>query len=280
VEGELYVGGCGLARGYLNHPELTAERFVPHPFAHTQGRRLYRTGDLARYRADGRIEYAGRTDNQVKVRGFRVELGEIETALNRHVGVRHCVVVAREHAPGDIRLVAYLVAEGDPCPTTAELRQHIKESLPDYMVPSAFITLDALPLTTSGKLDRRALPAPENLRVELNETFVAPRNPAERELSDIWRELLKVERVSVHDNFFDLGGHSLLLTRLVSRIRASFQLNLPMRVLFSAPTLAEMTQAVIAAQTTQADSDELAIMLRELRQLSSEEVRTLLEAEG
>ena len=198
VTGELYIGGAGLARGYRGRPGLTAERFVPDPFAREPGARLYRTGDLARWRPDGLLECLGRVDHQVKVRGYRVELGEIEAALAAHPAVRQAVVVTREYGPGDVRLVAYVTAAPDrPAPAAAELRQHLKGSLPDYMVPSAFVVLDALPLTPNGKVDRAALPAPERDRRGNEGTFVAPRGPIEERLAGIWSAVLGLDRVGV-----------------------------------------------------------------------------------
>ena len=235
VSGELYIGGAGLARGYLNRPELTAERFVADPFSDEPGSRLYRTGDLARYLADGNIEFLGRLDHQVKVRGFRVEPGEIEAALAAHPGVRECVVVAREDVPGAQRLIAYLVPAEDE-PSVAALRVHLGQSLPDYMVPSAFVVLDALPLTPNGKLDRAALPAPEGDRAGLEGASVAPRDATEEILCGIWCALLAVDRVGIHDDFFELGGHSLLATQVISRLRAAFEVELPLRALFETPT--------------------------------------------
>jgi amino acid adenylation domain-containing protein len=244
VIGELYVGGDSLARGYLNRPNLTAERFIPDPFS-AGGARLYKTGDLARYLPDGEIEYAGRIDHQVKVRGYRIELGEIEAVLTELVGVREAIVIAREDVPGDKRLVAYVVAEdGQPPPTATEMRSLLRETLPDYMVPSAFMVLTELPLTPNGKINRRALPAPELTRAESEEEFVAPRTPFEEVLTGIWAELLRVERVGVKDNFFQLGGHSLLATQLVSRVRETFQVEISLRRLFEGPTVSGLALAV------------------------------------
>jgi amino acid adenylation domain-containing protein len=234
VPGELYVAGAGVARGYLDRPGLTAERFLPNPFPDQAGSRMYRTGDRARWRADGVLEYLGRLDAQVKVRGFRIEPGEVEAALAAHPRVREAVVVAREDAPGDRRLVAYVVAGPGAAPEAAELRAHLAGRLPEYMVPGAFVALASLPLTPGGKLDRRALPAPEHAAAE---EFVAPRTPAEETLAGIWREVLGVERVGVRDRFFELGGHSLLATRVVSRIRGAFGVALTVRAMFEHPTI-------------------------------------------
>ena len=249
VAGELYIGGAGVARGYLNRPELTAERFVADPFAGEPGARMYKTGDLGRWLADGNIEFLGRTDFQVKMRGFRIELGEIEARLSEHAGVREAVVVAREDSPGDKRLAAYwtgneeLSAEG--------LRAHLAASLPDYMVPAAYMRLDALPLTPNGKLDRKALPAPEGAAFA-SRGYEAPRGEAEETLARLWAELLKVERVGRHDNFFELGGHSLLAVKLISRLRRALGIEIPLAALFAHPVLADF-----AASLAQAPADLL-----------------------
>ncbi len=244
VPGELYLGGSGLARGYLRRAELTADKFIAHPFSLEPGARLYATGDFARYRANGQIEFAGRVDNQVKVRGFRIELGEIEAALHRHSAVREAVVEARDDAPGVKRLVAYIVARSQAAPTVSEIRNHLKQQLPDYMIPSAFVMLDALPLTTGGKVDRRALPAAGDARPELEEGFVAPRTPTEEVLAAIWAEVLGLKQVGIHDNFFDLGGHSLVATQVISRIRESFRAELPLRSVFEVSTLADLADRI------------------------------------
>ncbi|HEV3049322.1 MAG TPA: amino acid adenylation domain-containing protein, partial [Longimicrobium sp.] len=238
VAGELYVGGVGVARGYLGRPGLTAERFVPDPFGGATGARLYRTGDRVRWSARGELEFLGRVDAQVKVRGFRIEPGEIEATLRRHAAVRECVVVARGDASGGARLVGYIVGEADP----DALRAHLRRSLPEYMVPSAFVFLKALPLTPNGKLDRQALPAPEYAADA--DRYVAPRTPVEEVLAGIWAEVLRLDRVGVEESFFDLGGHSLLATRVVSRVRDVFAIELPLRALFEGPTVAELAGRV------------------------------------
>jgi thioesterase domain-containing protein/acyl carrier protein len=235
VPGELYLGGVQLARGYLGRPELTAERFVPDPFAAAgnEGARLYRTGDQVRCLPGGEIVYLGRLDTQVKVRGFRIELGEIESALSALPGVREAAVTVREDTPGDRRLVAYVA--GEPAGAAAdELRRQLRERLPEFMVPAAFVRLEALPLTPNGKLDRKALPAPDRGPAP---GLVAPRNPAEEILAEIWAELLGFESVGVHDNFFERGGHSLLAVRLMAGIEKRFGKTLPLSVLFTAPTV-------------------------------------------
>ncbi|TCP57969.1 amino acid adenylation domain-containing protein [Tumebacillus sp. BK434] len=241
VAGELHIGGIGLARGYHNRAELTAEKFIPNPFG---AGKLYKTGDLAKVMPDGVIEYLGRLDHQVKIRGFRIELGEIEAALNDHPHVREAVVLVREDQPGNKRVIAYAVATSDTPPTAGELRQSVKDRLPEYMVPSAIVLLDALPLTPNGKVDRKALPAPELSRDELSTAFVAPRNAVEEQLAAIWTELLGVQEIGVHDNFFTLGGHSLLATKLITRVRGQFQVEIGMRSLFGATTIAELAALI------------------------------------
>jgi amino acid adenylation domain-containing protein len=248
VPGELYVGGDGLARGYLNRPELTAERFITNPFSPESGARLYKTGDLARYRPDGTLEYLGRIDQQVKIRGFRIELGEIEAVLGQHPAVQQVVVLVREETPGDKRLVAYIVSRQRLGSPASELRSFLQRQLPEYMLPTTFVLLDALPLTPSGKVDHRALPVPDQTKPELKETFVAPRTPVEKALAGIWVEVLGVGRVGIHDNFFELGGHSLNATQVASRLRAAFQIELPLRCLFETPTVAGLARAVQKTQ--------------------------------
>ncbi|WP_116121159.1 non-ribosomal peptide synthetase, partial [Archangium gephyra] len=258
VPGELYLGGDGLARGYLGRPELTAEKFVPHPFSSSPGARLYRTGDKVRWLPDGQLEFLGRLDSQVKLRGFRIELGEIESALRAHSSVRQAVVVVREDS-GDKRLVAYVVptsprppgegrGEGGASPAlnTADLSTFLKGSLPEYMVPSAFVALEALPLTPNGKLDARALPAPET-SLAASSHYVAPSSELEQRLAGIWAQVLGVKQVGIHDNFFELGGHSLLATQVVSRIRSAFQVELPLRALFEAPSVASFAAHLSSA---------------------------------
>ena len=218
VFGELHIAGNGLARGYHNRPELTAEKFISNPFSDQPGSRLYKTGDLARYLPDGNIEFAGRIDNQVKIRGFRVELGEIEAVLEEHQGVREAIVLAREDNPGDQRLVAYLVPDYDQRPTVGDLRDLLKQKLPEFMVPSAFMNMEVLPLTPNGKVDRRALPKPDQSGLQWDQPFAEPRTPMEVLIAGIWNELLDVEKVGVNDNFFDLGGHSLLSMKVVAQL--------------------------------------------------------------
>ncbi|MBE9059353.1 non-ribosomal peptide synthetase, partial [Sphaerospermopsis sp. LEGE 08334] len=246
IPGELCIAGVGLARGYLNRPEATAEKFIEIDIC-GQIERIYKTGDLARYLADGNIEYLGRIDNQVKIRGFRIELGEIETVLNQHPDIQTSCVIAREDNPGDKRLVAYIVANQNSTPIVQELRNFLKTKLPEYMIPGAFVILESLPLTANGKIDRRALPAPD-LETTLLEKYVAPRNPIEELLTQTWLQVLKVEQIGIDDNFFELGGHSLLATQLVSRIRNIFQVELPLNKLFAAPTVRELASIITQLQ--------------------------------
>jgi amino acid adenylation domain-containing protein len=245
VPGELHVGGDGLARGYLNRPDLTAEKFIPNPFSAEAGARLYKTGDLARYLPDGNIEFVGRIDNQVKVRGFRIELGEIETMLVRHAAVQQVVARARDDGTGDKRLIAYVVLEQERTATTNELREFLKEQLPDYMVPSLFVFVDSLPLTPNGKIDHRALPAPNGEGHHSETDYVAPITPLESQLVKIWEEFLPVHPIGTRDNFFHIGGHSLLAARLMQRIQEVSGKKLPLSVLFTEPTIEQLAQTIV-----------------------------------
>ncbi|MCW2985404.1 MAG: sypC, partial [Conexibacter sp.] len=253
VTGEVYIGGAGVARGYLNRPALTAERFVPDPFSKAWGRRLYRTGDLARWRPEGTLEFLGRNDDQVKVRGYRVELGEIEAVLAAHPAVESVAVVAREETPGDPRLVAYVVAEARPsneaAATPETLRAFLAERLPAYMVPAAFVRLDALPLTANGKVDRKVLPAPDSTHLAVEAVFVEPRSDLERMVARIWCDLLNVSVVGVHDNFFELGGNSLLVVRAAARLQEV--LKRPVRVvdLFQYPSVSALASQLSGVST-------------------------------
>ncbi|HEY6050724.1 MAG TPA: non-ribosomal peptide synthetase, partial [Thermoanaerobaculia bacterium] len=245
VVGDLYVGGAGVARGYRNRPELTAERFVPDPFRGGEAR-LYRTGDRARFLPSGDLEYLGRVDNQIKIRGFRIEPGEIETALRGLPGVREAVVRPHEDAPGQTRLVAYVVSDTDLAASGKDLRRLLKQSLPLHMVPSTFVRLEALPLNTSGKLDTARLPPPDSAGEDAAGDYAEPRTPLERELAGIWASVMRVERVGIDDDFFDLGGHSLLAMQLISRVREAFGVVLPVRELFGAPTIAGLAARIEA----------------------------------
>ena len=263
VYAELYIGGDGLARGYLNRPELTAERFVRNPFNDQPDSLLYRTGDLARYRPGGNIEFLGRVDNQVKLRGHRIELGEIESVLNQHPAVKETVIVLRERdSSGDKDLVAYFVPSQDSSPSVTDLRGFLRQKVPEYMVPAIFISIDALPLSSNGKVDRSKLPTPEDSRPNLEEAFVEPRTPVEQLLAGIWAEVLRLERLSVHDNFFHLGGHSLIAARVISRIRKAFQIDLPLRRIFETPTVAGLALTVEEELKSRQKIQSLAILPR------------------
>jgi amino acid adenylation domain-containing protein len=274
VAGELYIGGAGVALGYLNEPVETAARFVPNPFSDEPGERLYRTGDLARYLLDGNIEFLGRIDHQVKVRGFRVELGEIESLLLKYREVRQAVVIAAAGTTDNQRLIAYVVATGIKPPSVDELRTFLGQHLPDYMIPSSFVFLKSMPLTLNGKINHAALPAPDEARPELERRFVAPRTPIEKELADIWATFLKLREVGIHDNFFELGGHSLLATQVVSRMRKTFNCEVLLRSLFESPTIAGLAEQMSSSLTT--DTERL---LAEIEQLSDAQVASILEAE-
>ncbi|MBC1298552.1 non-ribosomal peptide synthetase, partial [Nostoc sp. UCD122] len=278
VTGELYIGGEGLAREYLNRPELTQDKFISNPFGKSRGAgeqgsrgaeimpnsqspaltelcqsvpspRLYKTGDLARYLTDGNIEFLGRIDNQVKIRGFRIELSEIEAVLNQYPAVRETVVIVGEDVPDDQYLVAYIVPNQEQIPMqevqsfASLLCQFLKEKLPEYMMPRAYVILESLPLTPNGKVDRRALPMPDTISFN-NQDYVAPRSQVEELLAQIWAKVLGKEQVGIHDNFFELGGHSLLATQLTSRIRDTFQIDLPVRNLFEAPTVEQLARCI------------------------------------
>jgi amino acid adenylation domain-containing protein len=245
VIGELYLGGLGVSRGYFNRPGLTAARYVPHPFARNPGERLYKTGDLVRYLANGEIVFLGRQDHQIKIRGFRVELGEIEAALSTHPVVEQAIVHVQEDILEDKQLVAYFTTQvGSLSPSTGELRNYLRDRLPDYMLPNFFITLETLPLTPNGKIDRKALPATEQSHTQLETAFVPPRTRVEAELATIWLQFLKVAEIGIYDNFFELGGHSLIATQVVSRIREHFQIEITVRALFESPTIVELADYV------------------------------------
>ena len=256
VAGELYIGGAGVGRGYLNRSKLTAEKFIPHPFAEQDGARLYRTGDWARYRTDGQIEFVGRRDQQVKLRGFRIELGEVETALAKHPLISECAVVTRQDDRAGTRLIAYFVSKGSPESSlnTGELRSFLSARLPEHAIPSVFMQMDALPLSANGKVNRLSLPEPEAARPHLSSDFVAPRTPAEERLAAIWSEVLRLERVGVNDNFFELGGHSLLAAQVVARVRAEFRVEKSLSWLFESPTVALMVSSLESIGTADDDS--------------------------
>ena len=248
VRGELYVGGASLARGYLNRPELTNERFVPDPFGAGPDARMYKTGDVVRWRRDGRLEFVGRTDHQVKIRGFRIEPGEVEQVLREYPLLADAAVVPRYRGAGDLQLVAYTVAQPGDAPTATEMRQFLRERLPEFMIPATFMAVESMPMLTSGKVDRRALPEPDWSGATAQGEFVAPATPVEEQLAAIWSEILSIERVEAQDDFFNLGGNSLLALRLASRVRQVFQVELPLMTLFTAPTVAALAEQIVALQ--------------------------------
>jgi hypothetical protein len=270
VRGEIYIGGAGIARGYVNRAEMTAERFVPNPFSERGGERLYRTGDVGRYRQDGNIEYVGREDDQVKIRGYRIELGEIEARLTEHGLVKEAVVVAQEEAGGDKRLIAYVVmarekekteegevresigegGELEPGELSTMLRTYLAGRLPEYMVPTAIVRLERIPLTANGKVDRKALPAPEG-EAYSQRTYEPPQGEMEEVLANLWQELLGVERVGRHDNFFELGGHSLLAVRMLSHLLKNLNVQIEVATLFNYPQLSLFAKRVLIASIEQ-----------------------------
>jgi acyl-coenzyme A synthetase/AMP-(fatty) acid ligase/aryl carrier-like protein len=248
--GELHVGGASVTRGYFARPELTAEKFIPDPFSARAGARLYKTGDRARYLPGGDVEFLGRTDQQVKIRGYRVELREIEQTLLRHPAVREVAVVAQEDVAGDKRLLAYVVPVAAASVAGNDLRDHARTTLPDYMMPAAFILLDALPLSPNGKLDRRALPTADSFAAEPTAAHVMPQSEAEKMIATVWREALHIEHVSVRDNFFDLGGHSLIMLQIQSKLRALFGRDISIVEMFEHPTIQSLAQHLSAAPST------------------------------
>ena len=271
VPGEIYVGGAGVARGYLNRAELTATRFLPDPFSSDPRARLYRTGDLARWRRGGDLEYLGRLDDQVKLRGFRIELGEIESALAAHAGVRECVVLLDDHAPGDKRLVAYYTATPGAEPTLMELRESLLARLPDYMVPAAWKRLERLPLTPNGKVDRRVLPAPDVIGLDETMPIVAPNGALEQVIAEIWAEVLGVPRVSVAQDFFSLGGHSLLATQVVARVTRLLRTRATLRSFFEHPTVHQFAAALAAASPSPGQVEKVAAAVLRIRDMTSAE---------
>jgi amino acid adenylation domain-containing protein len=259
VVGELYIAGEGVAAGYVDQPERTAERFVHDRFGGDGEARMYRTGDLARYLADGQVEFLGRGDDQVKIRGFRVELGEIEAVLGQQAGVQQAVVLAREDGRGERRLAAYVVARRETNLDLNALREHLARHLPEYMIPAALVPLAKLPLTANGKVDRQALPAPEQASMEAA-SYVAPRTPTEQMVAQIWAEVLRLDRVGIHDNFFKIGGHSLKATQVISRVRKQLRKDLAIRLLFERPTVHEIARVVDALPESVAKRKEPELM--------------------
>jgi acyl carrier protein len=273
--GEIYIGGAGVARGYRNRPDLTAERFVPDPFSSEPGARLFRTGDLGHYRPDGQIAFLGRLDEQVKIRGFRIEPAEIVKLLDEHPGIQASAVMAREVEPGDKRLVAYLVPSAKGELTHTELRNFIASRLPEYMIPTVFVRLKALPLNPAGKVDRATLPPPNAENTLRDSSFIAPRTPIEERLGAILAALLDLDRVSAEDNFFLLGGHSLLGTQLIARIRDTFGVELSLRSLFDFPTIAKLScqiEMLIVAKLQAMSEEEAQLLVNQASSASTEQI--------
>jgi acyl-CoA synthetase (AMP-forming)/AMP-acid ligase II len=298
VTGEIYIGGKGLAHGYLNRPDLTAERFVPFRIeghstwqpattdnsaqAGESAIRVYRTGDLGRYQADGTIEFLGRNDFQVKLRGYRIELGEIESYLTRHPSIREAVVLAREYGPGDKRLVAYCAlanVEGEVVAVDAEaLRARLSVALPEYMLPASYVWLDQMPLSPNGKVDRRALAGLELKSSERRSGYVAPRTPVEEVLAGMFEEMLKLDRVGVDDNFFEIGGHSLLATQVISRVKSMFDVDIDVRSIFEAATVARLAEVLIAKEPKPGQAEKSALILKKLKSMTEEDAGAELAA--
>ncbi len=275
VGGELHIGGAGLARGYLNRSELTAEKFIQNPYSDEPEARLYKTGDRARYLPDGNIEYLGRIDSQVKIRGYRIELGEIEETLRQHPAVRDAVAIARDDGSGNKRLVAYVVLDPDKLPSISNLRGYLQEKLPEYMVPSGFVTLESLPLTPNGKLDRHALPQKCD-RVSEETAFTEPQTPTEKELAQIWMAVLELEKVGINESFFDIGGHSLMAIQLVSRVRMRFGVELPLYDFYAAPTIQNVAELVEEEILANADSNQIDELLDRLEKFDGEEAQSVM----
>jgi amino acid adenylation domain-containing protein len=278
VAGEIYVGGAGVARGYLNRPELNKERFIADAFRPGENRRLYKSGDQARRLPSGDIEYLGRIDQQVKIRGFRIELGEIENVLAQHPDVREAVVQVNTAPQAERRLVAYLVPQNGHLPAHPQLHAYLKERLPEYMIPAAFVSMDRMPLTSNGKIDRQALPKADFSRPEETVDFTEARTALEREVAAAWKEVLALERVGIHDNFFEIGGHSLLATRVIISLRANLGLNFSLRLLFENPTVAGMARALIEPLIDHMDEQETIRIVEEVESLTDDAAREQLRA--
>jgi acyl carrier protein len=280
VPGELCIGGAGVTRGYLKRPDLTQAKFVKHPFSDNKEARLYRTGDLARYLPDGSIEYLGRLDDQLKIRGFRIELGEIETCLGEHEAVQQAVVVLREVRAEEKSLVAYVVMKPEYEPDTGVLRRHLKERLPAYMVPSFYVPVEKFPLLPNGKLNRKALPAPDWHTLECMDTLEEPQTEVEKRIAGIWQDVLGYEKVGRNQDFYDLGGHSLLATQLISRLREAFGVDLSLRSLLEGSTVAKLAQEIEGLLLLREEDEDLTDLLDLVEGLSDEEVKKLLSEKG
>jgi acyl-coenzyme A synthetase/AMP-(fatty) acid ligase/acyl carrier protein len=270
VPGELHIGGAGVARGYLNRDDLTAGQFIADPFSDKSGARLYKTGDLARYLPDGNIEFLGRIDDQVKIRGYRIELGEIEAVLARHPAIQSTSVVLREDTPGDKRIAAYLVARPQASLDAIAVRKYLKQQLPEYMIPAAFVLIRELPLTPNGKVDRKALPIPDQDPRDQGRNQREPRTPAEEKIAAIWAELLRLDNVGIDENFFNLGGHSLLGMKVVARLQEVFHIAISLRQLFEFPTIAALAEVIVENQNKRLGDDDTEKLLDEVESLSDE----------
>jgi acyl-coenzyme A synthetase/AMP-(fatty) acid ligase/acyl carrier protein len=274
-QGEIFLAGS-LARGYLGHPDLTAEKFLPNPLEQEPGARLYKTGDVGRYLTDGSIEFIGRVDHQVKVRGVRVEPAEIERVIRQHPAVLEAILVAQQNKPEHVRLIAYIVPDTASTPSVRDLRRYLMEHLPEYLIPAGFVFLEALPLNHHGKIDRAALPMPDHLRPDLDTPFVAPRSLLEKRIAEIWREVLALDCVGVHDSFLELGGDSILAAQLISRVTRTFHLDLPLPLLFQSPTVSDMALLIARYRDTDSVQSDLENAIAELESISDDEARRLL----
>jgi acyl-coenzyme A synthetase/AMP-(fatty) acid ligase len=276
VRGELFISGEGVARGYLKTPDLTAERFTPNPFSREEGERAYRTGDACRCLSEGSVEFLGRADDQIKIRGYRVELGEVQAVLNEHRSVRQSVVVAREDERGEKRLIGYVVGEDGL--TATELKRHLRESLPAYMTPEDILILKEMPVTVNGKIDRKKLPAVESASRQMEREYVGPRTPVEEILVQIFEDVLNLERVGVHDDFFQIGGHSLLATRVISQVRSTFDVEIGVRNIFDQTTVAQLAASLIAHEPKPGQTEKIARILKRLEGMTDEDMSAELAA--
>ena len=272
VAGELMIGGEGLARGYHKRADMTAERFVPDPYSGEEGARMYASGDVVRRRAGGGIEYIGRQDNQVKVRGHRIEMGEIESEMRGHESVEESVVVAREGEGGEVKLEGYVVKKRGKEVSGRELRKYLKERMPEQMIPGVIVVMEEMPRTASGKVDRSRLPKGEVRDEEMERKYEGPRNGVEEVLAGIWAEVLKLEKVGVNDNFFDLGGHSLLGTQILAWVREEFDVELPLRIMFEGATVAQMALTIVAEDPIPGQMEKVAQILLKVAAMSDEDL--------
>ncbi|MDP4143059.1 MAG: non-ribosomal peptide synthetase [Bacillota bacterium] len=280
-KGELYISSIGLARGYINAPELTEERFISNPFKDSFSNRLYKTGDICRWISDNELEWLERADFQVKISGMRIELGEIETVLNDHPNINQAVVIATKDEDGNFKLDAYVKADSDCKPRISELKNYLRLKLPDYMIPSRFMFLDSFPTSTSGKVDRTKLPAFDDVRPDIDTEYVGPRSDLEKALAEIWKEVLNIDKVGVYDNFFELGGQSLMATKMVSRIRSSLNMDVPISIIFNiTPTIEQTALALENYQLEQLNSSELEELLSELEDMDEAELQLLLSQDN